>query len=199
MNTFDPETHQYTIDGRPVPSVTTVLKEAGIIDASFYTPFAAERGTFVHQACALYDKDELDMQTLDPALSPYVKAWAKFRRQINVEMSVIEHPYYSPQYGFAGTIDRAWVEDARFVVCDIKSGAMPKWLPLQLAGYSILIDAYSGMGVQLKDNGTYSVTVINTVGLFKARRLFLQALETVKTRRKEYGREGENIRLDIGI
>ena len=190
---FDEASHTYTIKGQPVPSVTQCLREAGLIDESWYSLAAAERGTFVHQACALYDRDELDMSTLDTKLAPYVEAWAKFRAQAKVEMVIVEQPYYSFEHGFAGTIDRAWVDiGKRFVVADIKSGALPK-LPLQLAGYSILINAFSGMGVELRDNGNYSVRVIGTVELFKARKVFLEALEKVKQKRRvENGKEEES-------
>jgi hypothetical protein len=184
---FDEATHTYTIGGKPVPSVTQTLREAGLIDATWYSPEAAQRGTFVHQACALYDRDELDMDALDPVLSPYVEAWAKFRHQSQVQLAIIEQPYFSLEHGFAGTVDRAWLEGKHFVICDIKSGPLPSWLSLQLAGYSILINAFSGMGVELKDNGKYSVKVIKTPELFRARRLFLEALAKVKKERAENG------------
>jgi len=187
VNEFREATHEYFIGGNPVPSVTGVLKEAGLIDDSFFTPAAAERGTFVHQACALWDKGELDTCALDPVLVPYLEAWQKFRKESGVTPTIIEEPFYSLEHGFAGTIDRAWMDGKHFIVCDIKSGPLPDWLPLQLAGYSILINAFSGMGVELRDNGSYSVKVINTVELFKARRQFLKFLATVKKRRLEDG------------
>ena len=187
MNTFDESKHEYRINGRPVPSVTQVLKEAGLIDSTFFTPEAALRGQHVHTACALWDKGELDTCALDPVLVPYLEAWQKFRKESGVTPTIIEEPFCSLEHGFAGTIDRAWLDGKHFVVCDIKSGPLPDWLPLQLAGYSILINAFSGMGVELRDNGSYSVKVVNTVELFKARRRFLEALATVKKRRLEDG------------
>jgi hypothetical protein len=186
---FDEATHTYTIGGKPVPSVTGVLKEAGLIDTTWYSPEAAQRGTFVHQACALYDRDELDVDALDPQLSPYLEAWVKFRQQSQVALAIIEQPFYSLEHGFAGTVDRAWLDGKHFVVCDIKSGPLPKWLPLQLAGYSILINAFSGMGIELRKNGTYSVQVIKTPELFKTRKLFLEALAKVKKEREKHGKE----------
>ena len=182
MNSFDPEKHEYFIGGKPVPSVTGILKEAGLIDSTFFTPEAALRGQHVHTACAFYDRDELDFNTLDPVLSPYVEAWMKVRQQSQIVPAIVEQPFYSLEHGFAGTIDRAWKDGKHFVVCDIKSGPLPDWLPLQLAGYSLLIGAFTGMGIQLKDNGSYSVKVIKTPELFKARRQFLEFLTIVKKR-----------------
>jgi CRISPR/Cas system-associated exonuclease Cas4 (RecB family) len=71
------------------------------------------------------------------------------------------------------------------VVLEIKSGPLPSWLPLQLAGYSILLNAFSGVGIQLRDNDKYSVKLIKTPELFKARRQFLEMLDKVKRQRRE--------------
>ena len=188
MNEFREATHEYFIGGKPVPSCTQVLKEAGLIDSSFFTPQAAERGQFVHQACALWDKGELDTCALDPVLVPYLEAWQKFRKDSGVIPHTIEMPLYDYQNGFAGTIDRAWTDKNHCVVADIKSGALPPWFPLQLAGYSILIGGFYGMGIELRDNGSYSVKVVKTAELFKARRQFLEALAIVKKRRLEDGK-----------
>jgi hypothetical protein len=184
VNEFREATHEYFIGGKPVPGVTTVLKEAGLIDSTWFTPEAALRGQHVHTACALWDKGELDTCALDPVLVPYLEAWQKFRKESGVTPTIIEEPFYSLEHGFAGTIDRAWMDGKHFIVCDIKSGPLPDWLPLQLAGYSILINAFSGMGVELRDNGSYSVKVVKTADLFKARRLFLCYLERVKQHRR---------------
>ena len=185
MNTFDETTHVYRINGQPVPGVTSVLKEAGLIDATFFTPETAQRGTFVHTACALWDKNDLDTCALDPRLVGYLEAWQKFRKDSGIVPAIIETPYYSDKYGFAGTIDRAWMDGNHFVVADIKSGPLPSWLPLQLAGYSILINAFSGMGIELRNNGKYSVKVVKLAELFKARRKFLEALALVKKQRSK--------------
>ena len=185
MNTFDESKHEYRINGHAVPSVTGILKEAGLIDSTWFTPEAALRGTHVHTACALWDKGELDTCALDPVLVPYLEAWQKFRKDSGITPAIIETPYYSLEHGFAGTIDRSWHDGKYWVIADIKSGPLPDWLPLQLAGYSILINAFSGMGIELRDNGSYSVKVVKTPELFKARRRFLEFLALVKKRRME--------------
>jgi len=54
---FDSDTHQYTLDGRVVPSVTQRIARAGLLGSAptWHTPEAAERGTAVHLACAHWD------------------------------------------------------------------------------------------------------------------------------------------------
>ena len=185
MNEFREATHEYFIGGKLVPGVTTVLKEAGLIDTTFFTPEAALRGQHVHTACALWDKGELDTCALDPVLVPYLEAWQKFRKESGVTPAIIEEPFYSLEHSFAGCVDRAWLDGKHWVIADIKSGPLPDWLTLQLAGYSILVNAFSGMGVELRDNGSYSVKVVKTAELFKARRQFLEFLALVKKRRLE--------------
>jgi len=54
---FDADTHQYTLDGRVILSVTQRIQQAGLLGSAspWYTPKAAERGTAVHLACAQWD------------------------------------------------------------------------------------------------------------------------------------------------
>ena len=192
MNTFDKTKHEYRINGQPVLSVTQILKEAGLIDSTWFTPEAAERGTFVHTACALYDRENLDFERLDERLVPYVSAWTKFRKDSGIVPTIIETQYFSAKHGFAGTVDRLWFNGKHIVVGDLKSGALPSWLPIQLGGYSLLTNALIGMGIELRDNGKYSVKVVKTQELFKARRLFLEFLAIVKKRRMEHGKEDKS-------
>ena len=57
---FDADTHQYTLDGRVVQSVTQRIARAGLLGSAetWYTPESAERGTAVHLACAHWDTGE---------------------------------------------------------------------------------------------------------------------------------------------
>ena len=57
---FDADTHQYTLDGRVVQSVTQRMQRAGLLGSAetWYTPASAERGTAVHLACAHWDTGE---------------------------------------------------------------------------------------------------------------------------------------------
>lgn len=43
MLKFDPAEHKYTFNGNELTSVTTMLKEVGIIDDRFYVPSATNR------------------------------------------------------------------------------------------------------------------------------------------------------------
>ncbi len=47
---------------------------------------------------------------------------------------------------------------------------------LQLAGYSILCDATRGLGVQLKDNGEFTVKEVGLFEMAKAKKRFIEIL-----------------------
>ena len=49
---LDRETHTYTPN---LPSVTEILRSVGLIDATWYTEEARQRGTAVHLACEYWD------------------------------------------------------------------------------------------------------------------------------------------------
>lgn len=137
--TFDPQAHEYRVGPRVLLSVTQILQRAGLIDTTWYTPESATRGRYVADATAMYDAGELDQDELDPALKPYVEAWAAFRLQAPFVIEQAEQPLHSEIYGFAGTPDRVGLMGGAPCVLDIKTGAPERWHALQLAAYSMLI------------------------------------------------------------
>lgn len=165
---LDKVTHTYTLDGRPIRSVTQILADVGIIDTTWYTPEAALRGKYVHEATHYSDEGALDLATLDPKLVPYVQAWIDFRKMTGFKPLLIEQEIWH-SCGYAGTLDRAGFLNGRFLVIDIKSGSLPSWAGLQTSGYEfglverILakeIDApmpQGRMAVQLTKEGKYKV------------------------------------------
>lgn len=155
---FDEETHVYKIDGRVVPSVTQVLKGAGLIDTAWFNDEARDRGTYVAQATQWLDEGTLDYDALDPKLKPYVLAWEKFAyleneiEIVSVEARVANHPRM-----YAGTLDRLMRWNGYIWVIDIKTGASQAWHGLQTAAYQECVTGgalYRG-SVVLKPDGTY--------------------------------------------
>lgn len=108
---FITEGHIYTdatIDGVGVrfESVTTILKEEGLIDARWFDDWSRDRGSMVHLATAYDDRGELDEESLDPVIAPYLEAWRKFRKESGFGPEKIEVPMQSTAYRYAGTPDR---------------------------------------------------------------------------------------------
>ncbi|MBU1082470.1 MAG: hypothetical protein KKB59_18435, partial [Spirochaetes bacterium] len=102
---FTEEGHIYTLDGSRLPSVTGILKAEGFIDDRFYDEYSRTRGTYVHKATHLDDTGELDEETLDPVIAPYVEGWRKFKRESGFCVEKSEVPMCSKTYRYAGTPD----------------------------------------------------------------------------------------------
>ena len=77
---FDESAHVYTVARVQRPSVTQILKDAGLIDTTWYTDEARERGRAVHLATQFLDEDDLDWDTVLPQYGGYLAAWERFKR-----------------------------------------------------------------------------------------------------------------------
>lgn len=189
--TFDPVAHAYTVDGRPVPSVTQCLD--WLVDWSMVPPalleYKSALGTAVHEMVHLACRDELDEADLDPALQPYLVQWRKFVAESGYTVLqselVVSHPT-----GFAGTLDLVLGRVARTklkrFVCDIKTAkAIPATVGAQTIGYA---EAYKSMGgsydgrkvLRLWPDG-YKLDDLNDPADWS---VFLSALNLWKWRRK---------------
>lgn len=152
--------HRYYVDDVEVPSVTTVIKDAGLIDTEWFTDQSAIRGTYIHLACRLIDDDELDETTVDERVRPYLDAYQEFMALQKPEWIYVEHRVYDPTYGYAGTLDRAGIIGGQKVLIDIKSGACPPSVSLQLAAYKRCLPqphTWKRAALNLKPNGTFSL------------------------------------------
>jgi hypothetical protein len=184
--TFNPETHSYEMAGKRLPSVTGILRDEQFIDATWFTEYGRDRGTKVHRAIELYDAGDLDEETLDPVLWPYVTAWQRFKDEANVTIEASEVRLVSEVYGFAGTIDKVATIGSIKAILDIKTGQVQPWTAIQLAFYHILLNepARKRYAVQLNNDGSYRLHE------FKDRRdhgVALAALTVYQWKRREHG------------
>ena len=165
--------HRYLVAGRPVPSVTQVLKLRNLMprynDAA---PGNGEdpmlRGRLVHQAIHFLNCGDLDESSVDPALAGYVDAYRSFRKDWVQHILWSEVAWGSPTFGFAGTLDLVCRFNGRIPdsIIDFKTGAYDKWMALQLAAYEMLAEPYlignvnpklESHTVLLRPTGTYQV------------------------------------------
>jgi hypothetical protein len=143
---FEEANHEYTWEGRKIPSVTTILKSAGIIETQWYTEEARTRGTHVHQAAHFFDEDDLAMESLRPEIRPFIDAYAKFRNDTGFFPVLVEQRIVHTA-GYAGTLDRVgWLND-RMIQLDIKTGSVPDWAGLQTAAYEMGIEQMIALGL----------------------------------------------------
>lgn len=104
---FDRDLHAYRdSDGTRRMSVTQSLVIAGLIDFSMVPApvlqAAQQRGTLVHQACAIVDRgDSLEDYAVPPELENYVEAYLTFQREMRFlpDPEWIERPMIVELFG----------------------------------------------------------------------------------------------------
>lgn len=116
--------HRYWFGGHRVPSVTTVLKPLDNFDGVDHEVLEAARlrGIAVHSATQYDDDGDLDMDTVDDMIRPYLLAWRKFKEETGFETILSEHRVMSTRYRYAGTLDRIGLFGGQQVLLDIKTG-----------------------------------------------------------------------------
>lgn len=192
---FDPITHRYTLDGRELISVTTALKEAGMVDTTGWNEEARRRGQYVHEAIHLYTRGELEPGSVDPAYEPYFLAFLTFVEEARIEFEHVEVRVCDPVYGYAGTLDAIvrWPDPTRgtvrHVLVDWKSGFFPPAAAAQTAAYLRCIrDWYPAgtlirrAGLHLMGDGQYRTFFFTDVAQDEAD--FLAALRVAQFRRR---------------
>lgn len=183
---YDDATHTYKLDGQQLISVTQVLKEAGLIDTSWYTREGADRGSYIAVATAIDDGGRegrvFDEDQLDPDMRGYVEAWRRFRTESGCEITAIEQHVYHPTLRYAGTLDRLvwWHYGAGLI--DIKTGQPVPADAIQTAAYARSLPRrfYRRYGVYLRANGTYKLHEHDNFGDAD---VFLAALALVNWKR----------------
>lgn len=177
--------HVYRDAGKVIPGVTSILREAGLIDTAWFNEYSRLRGELVHQACALYDRDDLDMDTLDPVLTPFVNAWIKFRKDTGFQVMATEELVYNPIRVYAGTLDVRGLLGSDPVIIDRKTGAAQPWAALQLAAYADCFEMhYKRFVIELDDAGKYRLIEHKDRSDIK---VFLAALSVVNWRKNNGG------------
>jgi hypothetical protein len=144
---FHAPDHSYWLGTERLPSVTTLLQEAGLVDTRWFTDEARERGTAVHHATAAYDLGALHPDDYTrPDARPFLLAYVAAMEALRPAWTEIEVPRYSAQHRFAGRPDRLGVTpDGRHTVLEIKTGARAPWHGVQLALQAILWAGETGL------------------------------------------------------
>lgn len=159
---FDADTHTYTLNGRPVPSVTQIN------DATLGSGFQADdyylkRGSANHACYALIAQgQEFDC---DLESAGFVKGCRLFFNEAQPQVLAVEKRVYSVRHQFAGTLDLLAVMPGMKmpVILDWK-GSLNNRLPFQLAGYAIALEEMAGIktaggiGIQITGDGLYQTS-----------------------------------------
>ena len=168
---FDPDLHVYRYEGVIVPGVSDIM--APIVDFGGVPRDvlrrAADRGSKAHLATELWDLEDLDEESLAPALVPFLEAHIRFRRESGFAPEHIEQTIWHPRYRYAGTADRFGRLGRWRAVLDYKTGRegarlTPK-VGVQLAAYQVARNEYVPprerinlrLGVMLRADSTYEM------------------------------------------
>lgn len=129
----------YLVDGDRLPSATTILSHTERSDwlqewiarvgqerADCLSRYGSDRGTYVHGMIHRYLQNEV----IEKHGTPPDYFWA-FKRLKNLvdridRILLMEHPVYSQQYRFAGTVDCCGEFDGELSVIDFKTYSRPK-------------------------------------------------------------------------
>ncbi len=178
---FDQSTHTYKLDGVKIPSVTEILNE--LVPIQYKAgDWYLQRGRAVHACAAMIARGELF--NYDDRIAGQVKAIQKFFDEVKPEILQVEHKVYSKTYRYAGTNDLLCKIGYFKVLVDYKGAVDIIRTSLQLAGYSIGTDIQYGIGIEIKENGSYIMT--HKIKLKAWERVFL-ALRTTYQIREELG------------
>lgn len=136
---FDATEHRYTLAGKPLPSVTQILAIANDFDRvpQAILENARDRGERLHQAINLYNRDELDYDSLDDETRAGVHAWDRFINESGAAVIASEQPIYHSKLGYAGTPDTVLYWNNRTVIPDIKASfTVPRTVGPQTRAYA---------------------------------------------------------------
>lgn len=181
MIRFDANKHEYWLAEQRLPSVTEILRAAGLVDSQHYNEHARERGTAVHAAVLYDDQHDLDESTVDPEVMPYLEQWRAFKRDCRLGVLASEALVWSAVDGYAGTLDKYVRLNGERVVLDIKTNNKPEWVAEQLGGYS---RAWREMGFPVQNVGCLVLTPtryrLSMIGRDVAEAAWVQALSQTK-------------------
>lgn len=160
---YCPMSHVYSLDGVVVPGVSECLKNAALSDYS-QVPVgvlqaAADRGTALHEATALLDQENLDLESVDPAIQGYLLSYQLWRESTE-DWCILQIEQWKiadcagMKYGM--TVDRQFMAPggARWII-DLKTSAKRQdWWALQTAAYDEKQDKRRGVIHCFKDGKT---------------------------------------------
>lgn len=202
MLTYDDDAHRYYWNCQPVPNVTSILQPLYEDAFRFVAPDVLARkaalGKAVHRATELIDADDLDDDSIDEALMPYLRAYKKFLADTGFEATATELRVFHPIHRYAGTLDRIGIlhklNGERSLVDYKTVAAISPATAVQTAAYAEawrrMDPAHAGQlvtrrALQLKPDGTYRLTEPYTSAADMATFLSLLSINNWKVKNHE--------------
>lgn len=153
--TFDPEAHEYRLQGHRLEHITEIL--APLLPTEYYTQEGRDRGRLVHDIIS-------GDAELTPETEGYCEAWESFSGEHGLKVYLQEEPLYHPTLLYAGTPDVFGnVTGLGDTIVEVKTGAAHPATALQTAAQEALIrdnkhgKPRSRIGVHLREDGRYFI------------------------------------------
>ena len=116
-------------------SVTQILDLAGLVDSTWFTADACDRGSALHKATQYLDEGTLYRDSVDSSIVDRFERYERFIAEVQPEILAIEEEVMNPALNYIGHLDRRLKINGREGILDLKPSPAP-WHPLQLAGYA---------------------------------------------------------------
>lgn len=178
---FDADTHSYFLDGKQMPSVTQVIKSAGMMPP-YSDMKAMEYGKLVHEAVA--DIIAGNTPQIDCFVKIAVDGFLKWRKDYKPQIFMSEKPGASETHRYAGTSDIGAVIGKDSWLIDVKTGDPSPWHIIQLAAYNELFkdkvgkpfNKFAGLYLSATSPGEYHFKPYSMADIRTGFSVFLNAL-----------------------
>lgn len=163
--TFDPEKHEYRLNGFKLPSVTEVIGTT-FGNKPYWNEEVRVIGSGLHKALhhcfsklgmrTGADFREVDLETIDERIMVRFEAFVAFLETFDVMILESEVRLFSEKYRFAGTLDLIIEVAGKTSLVDIKSSHEPEH-EIQVGGYYELLKKKPASVVilELKKDGSF--------------------------------------------
>lgn len=188
---FEEDTHEYSVAGTRVASVTQVIKDNGLIDYSHVPQQLLDRkrwiGQQVHFAVELYEKSQLDESSIPPECAGYFSAYLWFVKQTGfvADPTMIERALVCSlggvRYGMKADLPGRIESHPWLIELKCTASAHPSW-GIQLAGYEMGLPIptpyrnWKLAAVQLMPNGKAKIHRVEEYDAATNRQIFQAAL-----------------------
>lgn len=207
---FDKMKHEYSVNGKRVLSVTTVLPD--IPEHLLYKQFfvdATLRGNRVHGYVDKINQYYIENGKIpEPKIyegenfltgdEPYVRAYIKFLKVRRPKILFSEEKMFHAEYGYAGTVDLVAAISGKWGILDVKTTAtIAPYAKLQLAAYVEMYNhrypnkkIYDRHIIHLKPSITYEVVPFYKRDLEEDFNVFLCKLKSAQWDLENMGKKG---------
>lgn len=147
---FDPLKHEYRVNGESIPFVTKILAFDDPLIAKYATTFHRDRGLAIHKAIKLLLADDLDEESLDPRIRPFIETFKRFILESGFKpiLDLCETPQYDEDLWYAGTPDLIGFLNGRLVLIECKTATLG-YADIQTSAYARFFNNPARFGLRL--------------------------------------------------